>query len=80
MSLVPEFGNNEDERNNASHMGDGGIEAVPTVDAGDPGSEWCPSVRSSSGPGSTPEAGSHHGPAKGTSIEAPTYVILNLLM
>ena len=40
MSRVPEFGNREDERENASHMEDGGVEQAPTVDAGGPSSEW----------------------------------------
>ena len=63
VSRVPEFGSEEAEHNNASHMEDGGVENAPTVDAGGLGSVW--SGRSSSGVGSTPETGSHHGPVEG---------------
>ena len=65
VSRLPEFGGEEEEHDNASHMDDGGIGPVLTVDAGDPGSDWQPSGLSSSGVSSTPDVGSRHGPTEG---------------
>ena len=66
VSRVPEFGNQEHEHDNASHMDSGGVEQAPTVDAGGPSSEW--SGRSSSGVDSTPDAGFHQGPAESAEL------------
>ena len=64
VSRVPEFGGEGEEHQDASHMEEGRGVPLPLY-AEDPTSEWYPSGLSSSGVGSSPEVGSHHGPAEG---------------
>ena len=62
VSRVPEFGGEEGEQPDASHMDSGGMEQAPTVDADGLSSERA--GRSRSGADSTPTAGFPCGPAE----------------